>query len=209
MWEILSDPGLVSALFFMAVMFLFIVYMTWDTYTKRTRNLRHIIAGAPLVCVILVIAFFCGLPDKSMVMRDNQIVALYPKSSLVLRWKLRGLQTISYDSSPIEAVKQVEALTANPGIRRVMVHVQLRSGGTPESELAYLNSDWPANAQDKLRSLMNRFDKVNHSWVAENCFDDTDRQQQKALQDMVMAFMSPELVGKGLKLESAYFNLPN
>ena len=148
----------------------------------------------------------------TVIIRNHQVVASFQYWTSEWAWEHdtwnRSVAAVKYEPQVFSVTKQIEALTANPGIRRVKVYVELEAAGTPESLLAFQESDWAANRWDKLRSTMNRFDKLYHSRVAEACYDDLDPGQQRQLQAMVLEFLAPELGAKGLRLRTAYFKLP-
>jgi hypothetical protein len=175
-------------------------------------------ASIVVACIVTLIAcWFVGkisivsYGPGTVLVRDGTVIASFPEKATMWRWahpEWRTATELSYAAQLVAVNKLIEGMTQNPGIRKVQVHVQLESAGTPESFMMFRQSDWGGNPGSRLRSVMNRFDKTHHSVVAETCYDDQDTSQQAKLQDMVKQFLEPEIAGKGLRLKTAYFTLP-
>lgn len=176
----------------------------------------------PLLIAAIIHGGMTFVPEMPMVVLDNhyRVVREY-QSGTRIWYRQNGLLT-SYDTRFQAGTKTVTALTKNPGMRKVEIRLELTFGGGLEDFLKFINSDWstraapnPAQApswgikDEKIRSLLNRFENVHHSWVAENCYDDTNMAQQVALRNMLERFVAEEIATAGLSFHNAKFTLPN
>ena len=206
-----------------AGLIVWMIYVAWCVWDKSRFGAHHTSSGQPIMVPLLVMVILClvmphltigtvivGPLDKSMIVSESrEIIAILDEGTYL--WardsRLADSSVQSYRPRHVRATITSAPITVNPSLLNWEITAKVQVGGTPQSGLDYLFSDWNGAVGERLEYWLWEFNNEHHGKF-EQFYNPRDDRQQANLQVMFREYLGPQLEGTGITLVEVKFGPP-